>query len=204
MQRVATFYLVYDGAAMADRKSTRLNSSHPQHSFPTRRSSDLATGKLRNSQAMLVPAVYNGKPLSNPAEIQSDTINAAEMENNNNINQANESEPSHSRAIIHQVKSGDTLQNLAAKYNTNTKTLMKINHLKNAKLKAGQKLKINEAIANNNNSKNNGLVKASYKRNKGASASRQKSKSSHTYSKINGRKNSSAKHVSARAHHRLK
>ena len=24
-----------------DRKSTRLNSSHPQHSFPTRRSSDL-------------------------------------------------------------------------------------------------------------------------------------------------------------------
>ena len=163
-----------------------------------------ATGKLRNSQAMLVPAVYNGKPLSNPAEIQSDTINAAEMENNNNINQANESEPSHSRAIIHQVKSGDTLQNLAAKYNTNTKTLMKINHLKNAKLKAGQKLKINEAIANNNNSKNNGLVKASYKRNKGASISRLKSKSGHTYSKINGRKNSSAKHVSARAHHRLK
>ena len=26
-----------------DRKSTRLNSSHPQHSFPTRRSSDLCT-----------------------------------------------------------------------------------------------------------------------------------------------------------------
>ena len=26
---------------VADRKSTRLNSSHPQHSFPTRRSSDL-------------------------------------------------------------------------------------------------------------------------------------------------------------------
>ena len=25
----------------SDRKSTRLNSSHPQHSFPTRRSSDL-------------------------------------------------------------------------------------------------------------------------------------------------------------------
>lgn len=158
-----------------------------------------ATGRLRNSQAMLVPAVYNGKPLSNPAEIQSDTINAAEMENNNNINQANESEPSHNRAIIHKVKSGDTLQSLAAKYNTNTKTLMKINHLKNAKLKAGQKLKINEATA-----KNNGLVKASYKRNKGTSVSRVKSKSGHTYSKISGKKNSSAKHVSARAHHRLK
>ena len=28
-----------------DRKSTRLNSSHPQHSFPTRRSSDLAWRK---------------------------------------------------------------------------------------------------------------------------------------------------------------
>lgn len=158
-----------------------------------------ATGRLRNSQTMLVPAVYNGKPLSNPAEIQSDTINAAEMENNNNINQANESELSYSRTIVHKVKSGDTLQSLAAKYNTNTRTLMKINQLKNAKLKAGQKLKINEAIA-----KNNGLVKASYKRNKGTSVSRVKSKSGHTYSKISGRKNSSAKHVSARAHHRLK
>ena len=29
----------------ADRKSTRLNSSHPQHSFPTRRSSDLSRPK---------------------------------------------------------------------------------------------------------------------------------------------------------------
>ena len=77
--------------------------------------------------------------------------------------------------------------------------LIKINHLKNAKLKTGQKLKIYEATA-----KSNSLVKASYKRNRGASVSRVKSKSSHTYSKINGRKNSSAKHVSARTHHRLK
>ena len=160
--------------------------------------------KLRNSQAMLVPAVYNGKPLSNPAEIQSDSINAAEMENNNNINQANESEPSHSRAVTHKVKNGDTLQSLAAKYNTNAKTLMKINQLKNAKLKVGQKLKVNEAALNNKNSQNNGLVKASYKRNKGASVSRLKSKNSHSYSKISSRKNSSAKHVNARVHHRLK
>ena len=165
--------------------------------------------KLRNSQAMLVPAVYNGKPLSNPAEIQSDTINAAAMENNNNINQANESEsdknePSYSRVVTHKVKNGDTLQSLAAKYNTNAKTLMKINHLKNAKLKSGQKLTINEAAVINNGSKNKGLVKVSYKRNKGASVSRLKSKSSHSYSKVNSRKNSNAKHVSARAHHRLK
>ena len=105
----------------------------------------LATaGKLRNSQAMLVPAVYSGKPLSNANEIQSDSINTAEMENNNHIDQTAEIEPSPSRAVIHKVKNGDTLQGLAAKYNTDAKTLMKINHLKNAKLKSGQSLHVNQ------------------------------------------------------------
>ena len=33
--------LMQGSGTFADRKSTRLNSSHPQHSFPTRRSSDL-------------------------------------------------------------------------------------------------------------------------------------------------------------------
>jgi LysM repeat protein len=88
---------------------------------------------------------------------------------------------------------------LAAKYNTDAKTLMKINHLKNAKLKAGQKLKINEVAT-----RSSGFVKASYKRGGHASASRLKTKSGHSYSKIRTRKNSSAKHISARSHHRLK
>ena len=127
-----------------------------------------ATSKLRNSQAMLVPAVYNGKPLSNPDEIRSDSINSAEMENNNHIDQTAEIEPSASRPVLHKVKNGDTLQGLAAKYNTDAKTLMKINHLKRSKLKAGQTLKINEESAKNYNSRNNGLVKASYKRNSSA------------------------------------
>lgn len=161
-----------------------------------------SSNKLRNSQTMLVPAIYSGKPLSDASEIKSDGINAAEMENNNHIDQS--AEPTASHLVIHKVKSGDTLQSLAEKYNTDTKILMKINHLKNAKLKSGQKLTINEAAVINNGSKNKGLVKVSYKRNKGASVSRLKSKSSHSYSKINSRKNSSAKHVSARAHHRLK
>ncbi len=165
--------------------------------------------KLRNSQAMLVPAVYNGKPLSNPAEIQSDTINAAEMENNNNLNQVSASEldkneASYSRAVTHKVKNGDTLQGLAAKYNTDAKTLMKINQLKNVKLKAGQTLKVNEATAINSGSKNNGLVKANYKRNNNVSVGSIKAKSSHSYSKIKSRKNSSVKIVSARTYHRLK
>ncbi len=140
-----------------------------------------ATNKLRNSQAMLVPAVYNGKPLSNPDEIQSDSINAAEMENNNDLNQSNESEPSASRAVIHKVKNGDTLQGLAAKYHTNTKSLMKINHLKNGKLKTGQTLKIN-AVA----SRNSGLKRTSYNSN------------SHSVNRTK------SKHISTRSHIRLK
>ena len=42
----------YDLKTLPDRKSTRLNSSHPQHSFPTRRSSDLARGHGRHCRAL--------------------------------------------------------------------------------------------------------------------------------------------------------
>ena len=42
-----------------DRKSTRLNSSHPQHSFPTRRSSDLFSTANPWSKAMKSPRVIS-------------------------------------------------------------------------------------------------------------------------------------------------
>ena len=162
-----------------------------------------ATGKLRNSQAMLVPAVYNGKPLSDANEIKSDGINAAEMENNNHIDQS--AEPTVSRLVIHKVKNGDTLQSLANKYGTSAKSLMKINHLKSAKLKAGQSLKMNEAAASSGK-----FIKASFKTSGHVKAKSGKlSKVSKSYSKITNkklisRKSGASKHISAKAHHRLK
>ena len=169
-----------------------------------------ATGKLRNSQAMLVPAAYSGKPISHSNEIHTDSINSAEMENNNHIDQTAEIEPVVNGPVIHKIKNGDTLQGLAAKYNTDSKTLIKINHLKNTKLKSGQILKINETLTINKKDivKNNGLIKTSYKpglkHNPSALVSRNKNNNSHSYSKIKEHKNSSANHVSIRLHHRLK
>ena len=156
-----------------------------------------ASNKLRNSQTMLVPAVYNGKPLSNPDEIRSDSINVAEMENNNHIDQS--SEPSASRPVIHRVKNGETLQSLASKYGTSAKNLMRINHLKSAKLKAGQSLTMN-AVA----SGSSGLKRASYKTNSHVKSSSIKAKSSHAHSKISTKKSGASKHISAKVHHRLK
>ncbi len=157
-----------------------------------------ATGKLRNSQTMLVPATYSGKPLSDASEIKSDSINAAEMENNNHIDQSAEIEPSPSRAVIHKVKNGDTLQSLASKYGTSAKSLMKINHLKSAKLKAGQSLKISEATVSRGK-----FVKASFKTHSRSNDKHIKTNSK-TYSKIKLKKSGASKHISAKAHHRLK
>ena len=156
-----------------------------------------ASNKLRNSQTMLVPAVYNGKPLSNPDEIRSDSINVAEMENNNHIDQS--SEPSASRPVIHRVKNGETLQSLASKYGTSAKSLMRINHLKSAKLKTGQSLTMN-AVA----SGSSGLKRASYKTNSHVKSSSIKVKSSHAHSKISTKKSGASKHISTKVHHRLK
>ncbi len=146
------------------------------------------SNRLRNSQAMLVPAVYKGKPISDASEIQSDTINAAEMENNNTIDQTSENEPTSRHAVIHKVRNGETLQILAKKYNTDTKTLMSINHLKNGQLKTGQTLKINNAV---------------YKKNGRKTATSGKSIKISSHRKIIANRNNSSRHISARSHIRL-
>ena len=150
--------------------------------------------RLRNSQAMLVPAAYNGKPISDDSETQSDSINVAALENNNSINQAEESEPKSRQAILHKVKKGDTLQALANKYDVNAKAIMKMNGLKNSKLKLGQRLKIKES----------GFKTAKYKSsNRKVIKSSKKVKVSAHKRTIKSKKHSSG-HIRARTHIRLK
>ena len=109
----------------------------------------LASGnKLHSARAMLVPVAYNGQPIASDASTYA--INEAEMENNNAIKEPTEKaeakiEPKLVPPVIHKVKRGDTLLGLAAKYDTDTKTLMKLNHLKNGKLRAGQSIQLTEA-----------------------------------------------------------
>ena len=157
-----------------------------------------ASKKVRNSQAMLVPAVYKGEPLSDASEIQSDTINVDEMENNNAIVEADEIEPKATRSITHKVKKGETLLALANKYGTNTKALMKINSLKSTQLKAGQTLRIKDAVATKTQLKSTSINKLSRKVVNKASS---KKISSHTNKMKSKRKTSG--HFSARSHIRL-
>ena len=158
-----------------------------------------ASNKLRNSQAMLVPAVYNGEPLSNANEFKSDSINAGEMENNNAIDQSNEVEPIATRSITHKVKKGETLQSLANKYDTNTKALMKINSLKSTQLKAGITLRIKDVVAKKTPLKSASNNKVSRKV---GSKANSKKISSNT-NKIKSKRKTSG-HISARSHIRLK
>ena len=162
-----------------------------------------ASKKVRNAQAMLVPAVYKGEPLSDAPEIQSDTINVDDMENNNAIVEADEIEPKATRSITHKVKKGETLLALADKYDTTTKALMKNNSLKSTQLKAGKILRIKDAAvtktqlksASNNKISRKVVSKAS---NKKASSNKI---SSHT-NKIKSKRKTSG-HFSARSHIRL-
>ena len=157
-----------------------------------------ASNKLRNSQAMLVPAVYNGEPLSNADEIKSDSINASEMENNNAIDQSSEIEPIATRSITHKVKKGETLQALANKYGTSTKALMKINSLKSTQLKAGKTLRIKDVVVKKTSLKSASNNKVSRKVVSKASS---KKVSSHT-NKIRSKRKTSG-HISARSHIRF-
>jgi LysM repeat protein len=151
-----------------------------------------ASKKMRNSQTMLVPAVYNDKSISDVPEIQSDSIDAAELVNNDVIDETDEIEPKAKRSVTHKVKKGETLTALADKYDMSTQALMKLNRLKSSKLRVGQTLKIKEA--------NNKI--ASYKNRKVASKNSYKKVSAHKRT-IKSKRKSSGR-ISTRTHIRLK
>ena len=99
-----------------------------------------ATGKLRTSQTMLVPAIYNTSVNDN-----AEAIDASELASNDIENDAVADEPKATRRIIHKVKKGETLTALAAKYDTSTQTLKKLNGLRSTKVKVGQNLTIKDS-----------------------------------------------------------
>lgn len=154
--------------------------------------------KLRNSQAMLVPATFSGEPISDDSEIESDSINVAALEDNNSIDQSDEAEPKSKQAVIHKVKRGDTLQALANRYDTSAKAIMRINHLKSSKLKLGQRLKIKET----------GFKTAKYKSGSGKTFKTAKKSKVSAQKKALKRNTKSKKrssgHIRARSHIRLK
>ena len=103
------------------------------------------TKKVRSAQTMLVPANYKDNPDQQSVNslILAESNNEAELEQNSINNESNQkSEPKLSTPLIHKVKRGDTLHALANKYDVNSKTIMKINGLKNNHLKLGQIIKL--------------------------------------------------------------
>lgn len=103
------------------------------------------TKKVRSAQTMLVPANYKDNPDQQSVNslILAESNNEAELEQNSINDESNQkSEPKLSTPLIHKVKRGDTLHALANKYDVNSKTIMKINGLKNNHLKLGQIIKL--------------------------------------------------------------
>jgi len=146
-----------------------------------------ASKNLKKSQTMLVPVSRSDESAKNTVAQQ---IDASDLANNDALTY--EDEPKTARRITHKVKKGETLAALANKYDTNTQTLMKLNHLRSSKLKIGQNLKVKEGNSQT----------ASYKSRKIASRSPYKKVSAHKRSIKSKRKSSG--HISARSHIRLK
>jgi membrane-bound lytic murein transglycosylase D len=104
-----------------------------------------ASKKIASSQPVLVPANFD-------SDSDLNTINEIELAAiDPNMVIAEENEPSSNKAILHRVKRGETLTDLAKKYKVSSKSLMKINHLKSTNLKVGQQISI--SLANEKSSK---------------------------------------------------
>ncbi|WP_047538218.1 transglycosylase SLT domain-containing protein [Methylotenera versatilis] len=93
--------------------------------------------KVRISQPILVPAIYNSKA---DAANEDNMIDVAELAQNSIDANESASNSTLKRPVVHKVRKGETLQALANKYDISSQALMKINQLKNSKLKIGQTL----------------------------------------------------------------
>ncbi len=148
------------------------------------------TGKLRTPQTMLVPAAYT----NTGTDYDTETIDASELASNNIETVEDSNEPKPTRHVIHKVKKGETLIALAAKYDTNTQTLRKLNGLKNTKVKVGQTLMMNES----------GFKTASFKSTKLTTKHKKYSKQYSASKKSIRSKHKPNKHIRARSLIRLK
>ena len=166
-----------------------------------------ANNKLRNSQAMLVPATYHpfaGKQISN--------IDASEMESNNTQSVSEKeatvdepgNEPKTAGHVVYKIKKGETLAAIVSKYGINIKTLMQVNGLKSSKVKVGQKLTIRNDSVNfaKVDAVKHKLVLIKSSSNKSFSNSKRTKLVSSK--KIARNSFSSAKHISTRTHIRLR
>lgn len=153
------------------------------------------TSKLRGPQTMLVPAVYNASTTDDSvANIDLSEAENVDIEVAEESNEA-KNEPRATKRVIHNVKKGETLTALAAKYDTSPQMLMKLNRLKNAKVKVGQSLKVNDG----------GFKTASFKSNKLATKHKKYSASKKTLTRKHTRaKHNSNKRIRARSYIRLK
>jgi membrane-bound lytic murein transglycosylase D len=171
--------------SIAKKFGTNVSSLRTVNSLPS-------SGKLRTAQTMLVPATYSAT-YNVSADNNVETINASDLMVNNHASNnieidVNADEPKATHRIIHKVKKGETLNALAARYDTSTQSLKELNGLRSTKVKVGQNLTIKEG----------GFKKASFKTTK-ANANRKSIRSKHI--KTNHK---SSKRIRARSHIRLK
>lgn len=131
--------------------------------------------KVASASTMLVPSNIASDADGNPdAQVDSDTIDTASLENNN-LSTTSEETDSSKRQVIHKVRKGENIAQVAKKYGVNAKELMAQNGLKSGKLQAGQIIKVNytpkstSSVSNSNKSKAEKSIKRSARTTKGVS-----------------------------------
>lgn len=138
-----------------------------------------AGNKVASTSTMLVPS-NNSNDTSDAADDnnQNDAIDTASLENNN-VPTTSKDTDSPQRQVIHKVKKGENIAQVAKKYGINTKQLMAQNNLKSEKLKVGQIIKLSMSAKSSAKKTNLSRKKAkNSSKNKAARSAKQSNKHS--------------------------
>lgn len=131
--------------------------------------------KVASASTMLVPSNSSSEAGINPdAQVNSGSIDTASLENNNlsATSEASDESDIAKHTVMHKVKKGESVAQVAKKYGMNPKELLSQNNLKSGKLKAGQIIKVSftskpkYGATKLSNSKVGKLIKSSARRKK--------------------------------------
>ncbi len=109
-----------------------------------REANGISAGKnVASKSTMLVPSSpSNDNSDANNIEGQDENAIDADSLENNNLSATSDSADNPKRVVMHKVKKGENIAQVAKKYGVNTKLLIAQNSLKSSKLKTGQMIKV--------------------------------------------------------------
>ena len=120
----------------------KVQAGESLYSIARRYNADVADLNIRTGQVLHVSTSSNQQAANRHADNKPNSRNERGNERNNHAGNDRNGRNGRQQTVSHTVRSGDTLQSIARRYNTSVADIKRSNNLSNSVLHPGQKLRV--------------------------------------------------------------